>query len=95
MSDPEIQAALAADLADAVTANLQLPDSVVEQLPPALDRLKPVLRSAVNDLAEHAFGVIRTYHGSPISSPGVVTRGPTTGRCSSWRATAWPTGSAS
>ena len=58
ISDPEIQAALAADLADAVTANLQLPDSVVEQLPPALDRLKPVLRSAVNDLAQRAFGVV-------------------------------------
>ena len=58
ISDPEIQAALAADLADAVTANLQLPDSVLDQLPPALDRLKPVLRSAVNDLAQRAFEVV-------------------------------------
>ena len=74
ISDPEIQAALAADLADAVTANLQLPDSVLDQLPPALDRLKPVLRSAVNDLAERAFEVVLARPRVPDLVAGLVTR---------------------
>ena len=74
ISDPEIQAALAADLADAVTANLQLPDSVLDQLPPALDRLKPVLRSAVNDLAERAFEAVLGRPRVPDLVAGLVTR---------------------
>jgi hypothetical protein len=74
ISDPEIQAALAADLADAVTENLRLPATVVDELPPALDRLRPVLRSAVDDLAERAFAAVLDRPRIADLVAGVVTR---------------------
>lgn len=55
LADSEVQNALASKLNELVMESLTLPDDVVGDLPPALDRLRPALRLAVDGLVERTF----------------------------------------
>jgi hypothetical protein len=74
ISDADVQAALAADLADRVTSQFQLSEETVADLPPALDRLRPVLRSAAESLADRAFQRVLANPEIPDLVARVVTR---------------------
>jgi hypothetical protein len=91
MSEPEVQAALAAYLADQVATSVDLDARLTELLPDNLDRFAGPIAAGANAAVERSLGRVLATRPCTTRSRN-WSSGPTAGRCRCSRGTGWSTG---